>query len=112
MPYLRNAESTIEDRFKFWEWITGLTEFQSQRLIWVDEHSFNLWTTKSYARAPTTERANVKVVGVGGKGPSINNFLAISQEYGKIYLMVQLFGYFNFVQNLILGHQNLFINSC
>jgi len=57
-PSLRNTAQLKESRRDFALWLHGV---DPRRLLYFDEHGFNLWTTRKRARAPSGQRARVPV---------------------------------------------------
>ena len=62
-----------------------MVEARHDKLIFMDEMGFNLWTARSFGRAPIGERA-VRIVG-GQRGPNLTLCIAVSPIYGCIHYM-------------------------
>jgi len=57
-PSSRNTAQLKESRRVFALWLQTI---DLQRLLYFDEHGFNLWTTRKHARAPVGQRARIPV---------------------------------------------------
>ena len=57
-PSARNTAALKEARHRFVEWLCGI---YARRLIFIDEHGFNLWTRRSRGRGPIGYPARVPV---------------------------------------------------
>ena len=80
-PTARNTPALKEARRLFATW---LHEIDPRRLLYFDEHGFNLWTTRKRARAPAGQQARVPV--------SVQKMLnctvaaCVSSTFGKIHM--------------------------
>jgi hypothetical protein len=57
-PSARNTPAQKEERARFAEWVLGI---DPHRLLYFDEHGFNLWTTRKRARSPRGSPATIPV---------------------------------------------------
>ena len=85
-PMKRNAPQTIIDRYNYVMWKKALTQKEQHRLVFLDEHGFDIWTHRSLGRSKKGSR-------VVSQRPSCrsvrcNNLLLVSPFYGKIHCLV------------------------
>ena len=83
---LRNVEWVVNERKNFIEQITSSTKEEFNRIIWVDEHGFKLWTVRHQARSQRGTPAAVTVPTI--KGKNISCILGVSIAFGKIAFSV------------------------
>ena len=76
-----NSEEVKEERAHYARWMlsTGVT----QRLVYIDECGFNIWTARTQGRSSQGSRA-VRIVN-GQRGQNLTVCLAVSQHYGLVH---------------------------
>jgi len=85
-PHQRNSAEVIQQRFEFAIWINSLSISESQRLVFIDEHGYNLYTIKHRARSIQGERAVVLTPTT--KSQTVSVSLAVSPVFGKIAIQI------------------------
>jgi len=85
-PSSRNTPETLEARYDFVEWVQQLSILESQTLVFMDEHGYNMFTVKRRARAPLGEHAVVRCPTVRCQNVTVT--LAVSPVFGKISIRI------------------------
>lgn len=75
VPFERNRPATIHRRTQYAQWLAGLGI--EERIIYVDESGYNIYTRRTKGRAPVGERVRREAC---ARGRNMNIILAINQE--------------------------------
>ncbi|XP_072026793.1 uncharacterized protein [Amphiura filiformis] len=86
VPEGRNAERVIQQRADYAQWF--LREGVLGHCIYIDECGYNLWTRRSYGRAPRGQPAR-RVIH-NQRGRNCNCTFAISNEVGLVHHSIRL----------------------
>jgi transposase len=86
VPEGRNAERVLQERVDYAQWF--LREGVLGHLIYIDECGYNLWTRRSYGRAPRGQP--VRRVVNNQRGRNCNCTFAISSEVGLVHHTIRL----------------------
>ena len=96
--------------YSIWLYNEGI----DNHIIYIDECGFNLYTKRTYGRAPVGQRA-VRIVG-GQRGRNTSAIVAISNQVGVVYSEIHQGSitkavYLDFITSLsaILGEENAFL---
>lgn len=81
IPAERNSDPLKEVRKEHAQWLFDVGDHRE--LIYVDESGYNLWISRTRARAPRGQRA-VRIVG-GRTGPNFTLTIAVSNLRGLVY---------------------------
>jgi len=85
-PKSRNSPDVIQHRYEFVCWLNSLSIQQTQSIIFLDEHGYNLYTVKHRAWARQGERATVLTPTV--KSQNVTVTIAVSPTFGKIAIQI------------------------
>lgn len=102
VPYQRNTARTKLARFDYMTWLTNLPV--NQKIIYVDETGFNVFTRRRQGRAPIGQRVWQENNNI--RDANINIIIAISSEVGLVHFDIEQSTlthdrYQNFVNQLV-----------
>lgn len=86
VPQARNADRVLQERVNYAQWF--LREGVVGHCIYIDECGYNIWTRRSYGRAPRGQA--VRRVVNNQRGRNCNVTFAISNEVGLVHHSIQL----------------------